>query len=369
MTGMEWESGGFWFGLAGPADEPEIRQLVGATAMPGALSIRFEREPDYFLGCDTMGRSCDVLIARERGSGALAGMLCRTEDEVFVNREPTRVGGISQLRIAERFRGLRLLELGWPVFRERGIRYLTVVARGNPRAVRALLEGSPGSAHVHRVGGMTTLGLPVRRWGLHPRLPAGVVVRAADDRSIDEIVAFLNTAGRRLQFAPVRRREDFTRGRRLRGLDPGAVFVARSPSGILGTLGLWDQRGYKQDIVDSYGPSLARLRPALNVALQAVGAAALPAPGRRIEGAFAALPMVADDDPRVFACLLDAVLGEAQRRRLEWVTLGLSDDDPLLAVARQRLHVTYRSDVYSVTWDSSLPAAVAGRPYLEAAAM
>lgn len=366
---MGWESGDFWFGLAGPADEPEIRRLVGATAMPGALSIRFAREPDYFLGCGTMGRSCDVLIARDRGSGELAGVLCRTEDDVFVDGEPTRVGGISQLRIAERFRGLRLLELGWPVFRNRGIRYLALVARDNPRAVRALLEGSPGSACVHRLGGMTTLGLPVRRWGRHPRLPAGVSVRPADDRSVDEIVAFLNAAGRRLQFAPVRRREDFTQGRRLRGLDPASVFVARGPSGIIGTLGLWDQRAYKQDIVESYGPSLARLRAALDLALRAVGAAALPAPGRRIEGAFAALPMVADDDPRIFACLLDAVLGEARRRRLEWVTLGLSDDDPLLAIARRRLHVRYRSDVYSVVWDRSLPAAVAGRPYLEAAAM
>jgi hypothetical protein len=366
---MEQESCGFWFGLAGTADEPEIRRLVSTTAMPGAVSIRFEREPDYFLGCDTMGRSCDVLIARDRGSGALAGMLCRTEDEVFVDGEPTRVGGISQLRIAERFRGRRLLALGWPVFRNPGIRYLTVIARDNPRAVRALLEGSPGSASVHRLGGMTTFGLPVRRWGLHPRPPAGVTVQPADEGSIDEIVAFLNAAGQRLQFAPVRCREDFSQGRRLRGLDPASVFMARGPSGILGTLGLWDQRAYKQDIVDSYGPSLARLRPALNVALRAAGAAALPAPGRRIEGAFAALPMVADDDPRVFASLLDAVLGEAQRRRLAWVTLGLSDDDPVLAITRRRLHVTYRSDVYSVVWDHSLPAAVAGRPYLEAAAM
>lgn len=366
---MGWESGQFWFGRAGRADEPEIRRLVGATAMPGALSIRFAREPDYFLGCDTMGRTCDVLIARHRDSGELAGMMCRTEDEVFVDGAPTRVGGISQLRIAEPFRGLRLLELGWPVFRNRGIRYLTVVAHDNPRAVRALFGGSPGVPSVTRLGGMATLGLPVRRWGRHPRAPSGIAVGPAEDDALDETVAFLNDEGRRLQFAPVRRREDFTEGRRLRGLDPGSIFVARGPAGIVGTLGLWDQRAFKQDVVDSYGPSLARLRPALNVALRAIGAAALPAPGGRIEGAFAALPVVAGDDPRVFACLLDAVLVEARRRGLEWVTLGLPDDDPLLPVARRRLHLTYRSDVYSVRWNRELPAVVPGRPYLEAGAM
>ena len=51
--------------LADPGvDEPEIRALVGSVAMPGAVSVRFGREPDYFLGTTTMGDPCDVLVAR-----------------------------------------------------------------------------------------------------------------------------------------------------------------------------------------------------------------------------------------------------------------------------------------------------------------
>ena len=58
--------GGFHFGRATREDEPEIRALVGSVVMPGTVSVRFEREPDYFLGTTVQGDPCDVLVARHR---------------------------------------------------------------------------------------------------------------------------------------------------------------------------------------------------------------------------------------------------------------------------------------------------------------
>jgi hypothetical protein len=51
---------------ATPDDEPDIRALVGSVPMPGAVAVRFAREPDYFLGAAIMGDPCDVLVARHR---------------------------------------------------------------------------------------------------------------------------------------------------------------------------------------------------------------------------------------------------------------------------------------------------------------
>ena len=36
-------------------DDADIRALIGSVSMPGAVSIRFSREPDYFLGTTIMG--------------------------------------------------------------------------------------------------------------------------------------------------------------------------------------------------------------------------------------------------------------------------------------------------------------------------
>jgi hypothetical protein len=45
----------FRFGPADDADEPDIRELVGNLAMPGTVSVRFGRDPDYFMGATVQG--------------------------------------------------------------------------------------------------------------------------------------------------------------------------------------------------------------------------------------------------------------------------------------------------------------------------
>ena len=50
--------------------------------------------------------------------------------------------------------------------------------------------------------------------------------------------------------------------------------------------------------------------------------------------------------------------------------LGLADDDPLLPVARRWLHVTYRSDLFTLAWDGADGAGLDGRvPYIEIATL
>ena len=53
-------------------DDADIRALISSVSMPGAVSIRFSREPDYFLGATIMGNPCDVLVVRHQPDGQLA---------------------------------------------------------------------------------------------------------------------------------------------------------------------------------------------------------------------------------------------------------------------------------------------------------
>lgn len=367
------ESGGFAFSVAGPADEPEVRALVGRTPMPGALSVRFEREPDYFLGCDVMGDRCQVLIAREQATGELAGVACRAELPAHVNGARTRLAALGGVRIAPAFRGRHLLELGLPLLEHGGLVHVGVIARDNPRAVRAMIRRPPGGAAVARVGGLTTLGLMVHHRGHPHRVPRGVRVVRADDSMLPDVVAFLDHEGIRHQFGPARAAADFGGGRRMRGLAARDIHVAVRGGRVVGCLACWDQRGFKQDVVDSYGPGLRRARPVLDLAAHALGAAGLPAPGGRIEAAFGALPMVAGDDPEVFNALLDAALADAHERGVAWLMIGLADDDPLLRVARRRLHVAYHASIHALSWAPDRAARLAaldGRcPYVEVAAL
>lgn len=85
--------------------------------------------------------------------------------------------------------------------------------------------------------------------------------------------------------------------------------------------GLWDQSAYKQTIVPGQGP---------------------------LRLAYASFVCVRDDDTNAFDRLLDSLLALAGRRGLEYLLVGLSARDPLLATACRRRHIAYESRLYSV---------------------
>jgi len=365
-------SGGFDIRLGTAADEPDIRRLVGSTPMPGAVTVRFAREPDYFLGTTIMGDPCDVIVGRHLPSGALAGMACRAERSSFVNGVETRTGYLGQIRIAEGYRGNWLIQRGARLARELsppGLVYLGVIARENPRARRALIERRPpGGLRAVRLSGLTTCAIPLR--GHVPRPVAGIRVGCASDAMLPQVVAFLRGHGLSRQFFPAYSLEDFTGGARMRGLAAHDVMIAHRGNAILGIMAAWDQMTYKQDIVEGYGRSLTRLRPAYDAAARLLGARPLTPPGEAMSLSFAACTSVADDDPQVMRALVGACARRAFERGHAYLMVGLADGDPLLPVVRRWPHVTYHSDIFALSWDTDPAAALDRRvPYVEIATL
>jgi len=353
-------------------DDPELRALVGSVSMPGAVSVRFAREPDYFLGASIMGDPCDVLVARQRLDGALAGIACRAEHSAFVNGHEMRVGYIGQIRIASDFRGRWLIQQGAQRLRELsppGLWYLGVIARENPRA-RGALTGArlPAGWHAVRLCGLTTCAILLRP----RRTPrsAGLEVQPASRETLPEVVAFLRQHGPRRQLFPAYTLEDFSGGTRLRGLAPQDVMVARRSGAIAGVMATWDQTAYKQDVVDAYGSTLQRLQPAYDLIARLFGAQPLTPPGQAMPLVFAACICIADDDPAAMRALLAACAQGAYLAGKAYLMLGLADNDPLLAVVRRWLHVTYRSDLYAGAASAEGLPILDGRvPYVEIATL
>jgi hypothetical protein len=262
---------------------------------------------------------------------------------------------------------------GLPLFREMGppdLLYMGVIARENPRARALLLERRPpGGLHAARLSGLTSLALLLR-----PRRPVrlpGVTVDGGSADRLPEIVAFLRREGARRQLFPAHRLSDFTDGRTMRGLEPEDLAVARTDGRVVGVMGTWDQSAYKQEVVDAYGPTLGRLRPAYDLVARLLGGRPLPGVGERIPVAFGAPVCVEGDDTGVFRALLSRTMARARERGLGLLMLGFADADPLLAEARRVLHVTYHSDLYVLSWATDAPAAgLDGRlPYCEIATL
>jgi hypothetical protein len=345
--------------LAGPEDEEDLRRLVGSVAMPGAVSMRFEREPDYFLGTTIAGDRCDVLIARRRSDGALMAMLNRAERRVFINGLEMRIGYVGQVRAAPGANGRWLLGRGIPLFRrldDPPLRYLGVIAADNPRARRLLVERRPpGGIHATRITGLTGFALLLRR--RRRSIAQGLTVTGATPEALPEVVSFLRRVGSGRQLFPAYREQDFLDGRTMRDLRLEDLGVARRAGRIVGVLGMWDQSGYKQEIVAGYSPGLRRVKPVMDLAARLVGARPLPRVGERILVGVAEPVCIENDDPLVFRALLERAMACALDRGLALLMIGFPDDDPLLREARRTLHVTYRSDVFLASLREPSPAA------------
>src|SRR5207248_2839454 len=132
-------------------------------------------------------------------------------------------------------------------------------------------------------------------------------------------------------------------------------------------LAAWDQHAFRQTVVHGYGAPLRWLRPAYNAWARLTGRPRLPGPGDAFRYRVAALPLVADDDPAVFAALIDAQLARVGGGA-EYLLAGLYEADPLLAVLRRYRATWYTTRLFLACWEDGeeLRQSLDGRPpYLE----
>jgi hypothetical protein len=344
----------FVFELAGPDNDPTIRRLLANNPVPGLVSVTYEREPDYFLGCSTMGRFCQVLVARHRPSDEVVGVATRATRPLFVNGQVEEVGYIGQLRVDQRFQGRWLVSSGFRFFHQlhadgRADGYITTIIEGNVQAQGILVRRARRHFPIYReIDHLCTLAVILRQ--PKKELSSTCEIERGSTAELGAIVAFLRRHGADKQFFPVYSIEDFDDSPATLGFRVNDFILARQNGEIMGVIGLWDQSSYKQTVVHAYHNWLRWLRPFYNVGVRLSAAQPLPPPGHPIHYAYASFICVANNNPDIFEALLRQVYNLAASRGYPYLMLGLSERDPLLAVARQYAHIPYYSRLYTVCW-------------------
>lgn len=367
----------FSFGLATEDDDPAIRRLLRENPVPGDITVTYEREPDYFLACGTMGPFWQVLVARHTPTGQIIGLACRATRPMFINGSIEEVGYLGQLRVDSRFRGRWLVAFGMRFFRElhldgRVSGYMTTIIENN-RVARGLLVDSPRPHHaVYReVGQLNTLAIVLKK--PRPLISAPYDIGRITDGDLSDVTSFLRTHGKHKNFFPVYEKDDFRNGTTMPDLCVDAdIFVARRDDEIVGVIGLWDQSRFKQTVVQAYSGKTRLNRRLYNATAFLRGGQPLPAPGEKIRYIYASLVCVERNNPEIFRALLRYVHNEAAARGYAYLSIGLDSRDPLLPIAQRYRHIAYLSRLYTVCWDQE--AAFHARldqriPYVEIAAL
>jgi hypothetical protein len=352
----------FTFNLATQADDAALRNLLAATPMEGAISLAFARQPSYFAAAEVDGRHVQVGVVRDGESQQVVGMGSRAISLRYLDGVPTPIGYLSGLRLMPEFRGRSgLLARGYRFLRElhgdgAARFYLTTVAIDNP--VGSVLTSARAGLPVYQAcGGYHTLAISSTSYVRIPELrDDDIEIRKAEKTDRDAIIAFLNTCGPSRQFFPVYEQQDlFSDHGLLRGLEPADVLLAVSGTEIVGTLGSWDQRRFKQIIVQRYQKRLAALRPLYNAWATMRRQPVLPAAGSSLAARLAAIPVVRDQNQQVFRQLLRNLLHRLLQHGDRQLLVGLHSADPLLQVAQQLAGRDYETTLYLVYWPEESP--------------
>ena len=321
------------FAIATREDDAAIRRLLRETPMHGAISVTFEREPDYFRGANLAG-GVDQTIVAFAGDRLVCMGRC-TQRECWVNEAARRVGYLGELRLDAAARGrFGIVRDGYRFFHEQqrddpADLYFTSIAADNERARRLLEGGARGLPGYTFLAELETLAVALRRGRRRNDLRRGV---AATTRHLPAMLRVLNEHARRHPLAAVWTVETLHALER-HGLPLERFLLAFAGDEIVACGALWDQRAFRQTVV--HGTTLAH---------------AFLSPLAFAEGAEAMLPD-----------FIEAFFPLAAEIGIEFLTLALPATDARLPGLRARFSThPYRSRLYRVDWPEQQTIEAAG---------
>jgi len=331
--------------VAEQTDDAGLRSILRASVIPGAVRVAFTREPDYFAA-DGLAGGEDITVVARRDGRVIGSGRCSVYS-LTRNGVPRRIGYLSILRVAEHTReSARLLREGYELLGHEVVAhadgFFTSIATDNVRARRVLeLGGRLGLPSYRPLCDLVTL---VGAVTSPSRTPRGVEPSAAEA----ELGEFLEQRSRdahlALSWEPSRWR-DLAR----HDVSASKFSVVRQDGQIVAAAGVWDQRTFRQTVVDGYEGWLRAARPFLNGAMAARHRPLLPRPGSVL--AQGALLGAVAADPAAWPALWQLVRHRAAAAGLSWLCLSRDARDPELAILRRLMKgQEYRTTLYEVSW-------------------
>lgn len=363
MAGEPARSDGLTVETGQHADDPELRRLLRELPMPGAVSVSFEREPNFFHATVIEGDRHDVMVARHEGR--LVGFATRSVRWRWVNGQPARVPYISALRVERAWRGGKATRLGMDLLRSlhrpgEAHYCITTIVSENTAALRALRENRPGYPRFRQRGGLVTLVIPL--WRV-PRIPSPVQARRGKVDDAADIAFALQRNGVRRQFAPIWREADLRDPGLTLGLELEDFSVVERDGRLSAVVAVWDQRDFKQLVVRGYSGWMRAARPVINLLAPRLNLPRLPPVGDALGSGWLAHLAVDQDDTDETIAVVAHACHAARERGLASLTLGLPEVDPRIPGLRKAFRpLVYRSAVFTVDWRDGASDTLDDRP-------
>jgi len=365
----------FQFALAQSQDDAELRSFLVNNPVPGNIEVTFEREPDFFAGSEIRGPFSHTIAVRDLQNNKIVGIASRSVAKAFVNGEPTELGYLSDLRLSTEYRNGSLLARGYRFLKElhsdgRALLYTTVIFAENSGALATLTAGRAGLPTYHPMGCLDCSGINLGR--AKSPFEARCYIERGSLALLPQIVDCLNRNNARKQFAPLHTCEDFFAGGRWRNFQVSDFYVALRDSRVIGVIGQWNQRGFKQTRIIRFSGPLRWLAPMAKMTHAILRGRRFPEAGEELRSFYVSFVAVDGDDVSVFRALLRALYKDAVEGDAMFALISLHQQDPLRAALVDYSLTPFCAQIFCVSYSdgesafSNLDKRV---PYMEAATL
>jgi hypothetical protein len=343
----------FQFDRAGPEDGIEMEDILELQPFEGRIGLAYSRRPDAFASLMLEGNPVDVVVCRDRRECRIAAMGMSAVRLLHVNGRPLEVGYLFGLRARPEYVHAFPLHRGYARIHELQTRptpfFLTSILEENIYAQRLLEKRRPFMPVYEPLCLYTVFAMGT---GRPARPSARKGVRRAGVSDLPRLVSFIAEHGKGEQFFPVVTEDSFGRPpfTTLRAED---FLLWEEQGSILGAVGLWNQRSYRQYRVTGYRGLFHLLRPLSHV-LSPSGFPVLPRTGEELPYLTLCLPSVRGSDPALFDALIQEALAAARGSSV--LLAGVAAGHPFESVLAARRHVSYRSRIYLVWWPEQASA-------------
>lgn len=358
------------------AEDSDNENLLGLCRIPvsGSIQLALEREPDYFAGASVQAETPEVYVCLHR-TGRFAGMFHVGYRTVYIHRKPTPVRYFCDLRIHPDFQRSRLLFEMMVFCRAKGIindrefaqtiifednlpmlNHLDLNRRSHIRQLAPLY---------HRVGEYHTYMIRLSsRHSAYSVQSGSIAVRRATESDVELMQAFLELEGPRYQGFPCYQFNKLGQLPYFRNLTIADYFLAFEQGQLVGMVGIWNQKAFKQTRICGYNQSLRWFRPMVNLVAKLTGGFLLPEAGSILTYFTMHTLLIKEEKPHILEALLREVRKGCSGQGFAYFLCSVAGNSPLTKTFQSfRPFRLIKGQYFLVSGSHELPESILAEPY------
>ncbi|CCK74500.1 conserved hypothetical protein [Oleispira antarctica RB-8] len=314
--------------LAQAEDSAALLQLINDTPQEGSISLNFERQPNFFHATGITTSDPEVWLMEDLKHSRLVASFSIGKRKVYVNGKQrlTRYG--NDLRIHQDYKGgrtlFRLFKKYKELMQEEWMQ--TVILDENKASIDTVGSGRLSLPIYHSAGQFITHMVALNK----SYTSSDKHVRRASLEDINEMQNFFDQYAKQKEFYPC---YDFKKigsdDIYYRNLNISDYFLYYNQQELVGVVGSWNQKEFKQTRFLSYHGSMKWLRHINNISSKILGGLSLPAPGTLANYINLHSILIKDNQPEILRDMLLNILSEYSNSTYDALIIGFDKRDPL----------------------------------------